>query len=297
MASIRSKLLASTMRVTMKKILGRSGDVEKERATLDKMSGLTASRKPGQSTSIGGVPGEWQHCVAGEAQRTILYLHGGGYALGGPDSHRDMVGNIVDAAQAKALILDYRLGPETPFPGAVDDAVAGYKGLLDEGELPEKIFLAGDSAGGGLTAATLVAIKDQGLPMPAGGVCLSPWADLTFAGRSMHTKALADAMLSKETLSWMADLYLAGQDPSHPLASPIFADLSGLPPLLIQVGGDEVLLDDAIRLHDAAKAADVDSTLEVWDDMMHVWHLMSKFVPEGKLAIKAMAEFIIKHTS
>ena len=296
MASIRSKLLAATMRVTMKKILGRSGNVEKERATLDKMSGLTSSRKPGQSTNIGGVPGEWQHCAGGEAQRTILYLHGGGYALGGPDSHRDMVGNIVDAAQAKALILDYRLGPETPFPGAVDDAVAGYKGLLDEGELPEKIFLAGDSAGGGLTAAALVAIKDQGLPMPAGGVCLSPWADLTFAGQSMHTKALADAMLSKETLSWMADLYLAGQDPSHPLASPIFADLSGLPPLLIQVGGDEVLLDDALRLHEAAKAAGVDSTLEVWDDMMHVWHLMSKFVPEGKIAIKAMAEFIIKHT-
>lgn len=295
MASIRSKLLASTMRVTMKKMLGRSGNVEKERSFLDKMSGMTASRKPGQATNIGGVPGEWQHCASGEVQRTILYLHGGGYALGGPDSHRDMVGDIVDAAQAKALILDYRLGPETPFPGAVDDAVAGYKGLLDEGELPEKIFLAGDSAGGGLTVAALVAIKDAGLAMPAGGVCISPWADLTFSGRSMHTKALVDAMLSKEILSWMADLYLAGQDASHPLASPIFADLSGLPPLLIQVGGDEVLLDDALRLHDAAKAAGVDSTLEVWDGMMHVWHLMAKFVPEGKLAIKAMGEFMVKY--
>ncbi len=295
MASIRSKLMASTMRVTMKKMLGRSGNVEKERASLNRMSGLMASRKPGQSTNIGGVPGEWQHCASGDALRTILYLHGGGYALGGPDSHRDLVGSIVDAAQAKALILDYRLGPETPFPGAVDDAVAGYKGLLDEGELPEKIFLAGDSAGGGLTAAALVAIKDAGLAMPAGGVCLSPWADLTFAGRSMHTKALSDAMLSKETLAWMGDLYLAGQDASHPLASPIFADLSGLPPLLIQVGGDEVLLDDALRLHEAAKAAGVDSTLEVWDGMMHVWHLMAKIIPEGKLAIKAMADFMAQH--
>ncbi len=295
MASIRSKLLASIMRVTMKKMLGRSGDVAKERAFLDKMSGMTASRKPGQSTEVGGVPAEWQYCVGAEPQRTILYLHGGGYVLGGPDSHRDMVGAIADAAQAKALILDYRLGPETPFPGAVDDAVAAYKALLDDGELPGKIFLAGDSAGGGLTAAALVAIKDAGLPMPAGGVCLSPWADLTFAGRSMHTKALTDAMLSKETLSWMGGLYLAGQDASHPLASPIFADLSGLPPLLIQVGGDEVLLDDALRLHDAAKAAGVDSTLEVWDDMMHVWHLMAKIVPEGKLAIKAMAEFMAQH--
>jgi len=290
-------MLASVMRVTMKKMLGRSGDVIKERVSLDKMSSFTSSRKPGHTATVGGVPGEWQHPLSGEAQRTILYLHGGGYALGSPDSHRDMVGGFADAAQAKALIIDYRLGPENPFPGAVEDAVAAYKGLLDDGELPEKIFLAGDSAGGGLTVATLVSIKEQGLPMPAGGVCLSPWADLTFAGRSMHTKALVDAMLSKETLSWMAGLYLAGQDASHPLASPIFADLSGLPPLLIQVGGDEVLLDDALRLHDVAKAAGVDSTLEVWDNMMHVWHLMAKFIPEGKLATKVVGEYIVEHTS
>lgn len=297
MASLRSKLLASVMRVTMKKMLGRSGDVDKERASLDKMSGMTASRKPGQSTTVGGVPGEWQYCEGAEPQRTILYLHGGGYALGGPDSHRDMVGAIADTAQAKALILDYRLGPETPFPGAVDDAVAAYQALLDDGEEAGKIFLAGDSAGGGLTAAALVAIKDKGLPMPAGGVCISPWADLTFSGRSMYTKALDDALLSRETLSWMADLYLAGQDASHPLASPIYADLSGLPPLLIQVGGDEVLLDDSRTLHERAKAAGVDSTLEVWDEMMHVWHLMAKFVPEGKLAMQSIAEFMARHTA
>jgi acetyl esterase/lipase len=295
MASIRSKLLASVMRVTMKKIFGKSGDVDKERANLEKMSSLTSSRKPGQSTIVGGIPGEWQYPVSGDSQRTILYLHGGGYALGSPVSHRDMVGNIADAAKARALILDYRLGPEHPFPGAVEDAVSAYKGLLDEGELPEKIFLAGDSAGGGLTAASLVSIRQQGLPMPAGGVCLSPWADLTFSGPSMHVNSLVDAMLGKETLAWMANLYLAGQDAANPLASPIFADLRGLPPLLIQVGGDEVLLDDAVRLHKAAEEAGVDSTLEVWSGMMHVWHLMSTFVPEGKVAIKAIGAFMAKH--
>jgi len=297
MASIRSKITASIMRQTMKRKLGRSGDVEKERRFLDKMTSLTSSRKLGRSVTVGGVPGEWQLPIKGEPERTILYLHGGGYVLGSPDSHRDMVGAIADAAQARALILDYRLAPETPFPGAVEDAVAAYKALLDEGEAPEKIFIAGDSAGGGLTAATLVSIKDQGLPNPAGGVCLSPWADLTFSGASMNTKALDDAMLSKETLSWMGGLYLAGQDAGNPLASPIFADLSGLPPLLIQVGGDEVLLDDALALHEAGRSAGVDVTLEVWDQMMHVWHLMAMAVPEGKLAIKGIGEFMKKHAS
>lgn len=297
MASIRSKITASIMRQTMKRKLGRSGDVEKERRFLDKMTSLTSSRKLGRSVTVGGVPGEWQLPIKGEPERTILYLHGGGYVLGSPDSHRDMVGAIADAAQARALILDYRLAPETPFPGAVEDAVAAYKALLDEGEAPEKIFIAGDSAGGGLTAATLVSIKDQGLPNPAGGVCLSPWADLTFSGASMNTKALDDAMLSKETLSWMGGLYLAGQDAGNPLASPIFADLSGLPPLLIQVGGDEVLLDDALALHEAGRSAGVDVTLEVWDQMMHVWHLMAMAVPEGKLAIKGIGEFMKKHAA
>ncbi len=296
MASLRSKLLSSAMRVTMKKMLGRSGDVVKERASLDKMSSLTASRKLGKSVTVGGVPGEWQMPAKGQPERTLLYLHGGGYVLGGPDSHRDMVGAIADATQAKTLILDYRLGPETLFPGAVEDAVAAYKALLDDGEAPEKMFIAGDSAGGGLTAATLVSLRDQKVAMPAGGICISPWADLTLSGTTMRTKALVDAMLSKETLAWMGSLYMGDQDASDPLASPIFANLKGLPPLLIQVGGDEVLLDDALRLHDAAKAAGVDSNLEVWDEMMHVWHLMSKFVPEGKLAIKSIAEFMVART-
>jgi len=284
------------MRLTMKKKLGKSGDPAKEREFLDKMSGLSSRRPLGKYDVVGGVPGEWQQASLGSADNVILYLHGGAYVIGSPASHRDMVGAIADAAQARAFIVDYRLAPETIFPGAVDDAVAAYKGLLENGEKAEKIIIAGDSAGGGLTMATLVALRDEGVELPAAAVCLSPWADLTFTGDSMIVKDKVDAMLGRDSLSWFAGLYLAGQDASDPKASPIFADLSGLPPLLIQVGSQEVLLDDAIRLNKAAKKAGVDVALEVWDGQMHVWHLMSAIVPEGKHAIQVIGTFVKNHT-
>lgn len=296
MASFRSQLIASIMRLTMKKKLGKSGDPAKERAFLDKMSAMSSRRPLGKYDVVGGVSGEWQQASLGSADNVILYLHGGAYVIGSPASHRDMVGAMADAAQARAFIVDYRLAPETIFPGAVDDAVAAYKGLLENGEKAEKIIIAGDSAGGGLTMATLVALRDEGIELPAAAVCLSPWADLTFTGDSMIVKDKVDAMLGRDSLSWFASLYLAGQDASHPLASPIFADLSGLPPLLIQVGGQEVLLDDAIRLNKAAKKAGMDVTLEVWNGQMHVWHLMSAIVPEGKHAIEVIGTFVKNHT-
>jgi len=296
MASFRSQLIASIMRLTMKKKLGKSGDPAKEKAFLDKMSAMSSRRPLGKYDVVGGVPGEWQQASLGSADNVILYLHGGAYVIGSPASHRDMVGAIADAAQARAFIVDYRLAPETIFPGAVDDAVAAYKGLLENGEKAEKIIIAGDSAGGGLTMATLVSLRDEGIELPAAAVCLSPWADLTFTGDSMIVKDKVDAMLGRDSLSWFAGLYLAGQDASHPLASPIFADLSGLPPLLIHVGGEEVLLDDAIRLNKAAKKAGVDVSLEVWNGQMHVWHLMSAIVPEGKHAIEVIGTFVKNHT-
>ena len=295
MASIRSKLISGVARKTMKNKLGASGSVEKERANLDKMSGLMGRRKPGQKASLGGVPGEWQLPETGESGKVLLYLHGGGYALGSPASHRNMVGMIADAAHCRAFIADYRLGPEHPFPAAVEDGVAAYKALLDEGNEASKIFIAGDSAGGGLTAATLVSARDQGLPMPAAGICISPWVDLTLSGDSMTSKAEADPMLKPETLGWMGGLYLNGQDAKTPLASPIFADLKGLPPLLVQVGSEEILYDDAVTFDKVAREAGVETELEVWDGMMHVWHLMAGVLPEGKQAINRIGAFIAGH--
>lgn len=296
MASLRSQLVAPIMRMTMKKKLGKSGDPTKEREFLDKMSGMTSRRSPGKYDVVGGVSGEWQQATLGSADNVILYLHGGAFVIGSPVSHRDMVGAIADAAQARAFIVDYRLAPETIFPGAVEDAVAAYKGLLANGEKAEKIIIAGDSAGGGLTMSTLVALRDEGVELPAGAVCISPWADLTFTGDSMIAKDKVDAMLGRGSLSWFADQYLAGQDAAQPLASPIFADLENLPPILIQVGSNEVLLDDAIRLNKALKKAAGDVTLEVWDGQMHVWHLMSTIVPEGKHAINVIGTFVKTHT-
>jgi len=284
------------MRLTMKKKLGKSGDPAKEREFLDKMSAMSSRRPLGKYDVVGGVSGEWQQATLGSADNVILYLHGGAYVIGSPASHRDMVGAIADAAQARAFIVDYRLAPETLFPGAVDDAVAAYKGLLENGEKAEKIIIAGDSAGGGLTMATLVALRDEGIELPAAAVCLSPWADLTLSGDSMIVKDKVDAMLGRDSLSWFGGLYLGGQDASDPKASPIFADLSGLPPLLIQVGSQEVLLDDAIRLNKVAKKAGVDVSLEVWDGQMHVWQLMAAIVPEGKHAIQVIGTFIKNNT-
>ena len=296
MASLRSKIVAPIMRMTMKKKLGKSGDPVKEREFLEKMSAMSSRRPLGKFDVVGGVSGEWQQAALGSADNVILYLHGGGYVLGSPASHRDMVGAIADAAQARAFMVDYRLAPETAFPGAVDDAVAAYKGLLENGEKAEKIIIAGDSAGGGMTMATLIALRDEGIELPAAAVCISPWADLTFTGDSMIVKDKVDAMLSRGSLSWFADQYLAGQDPTQPLASPIFGDLQGLPPLLIHVGSEEVLLDDAIRLNKVAKKAGMDVTLEVWNGQMHVWHLMSAIVPEGKHAIQVIGTFVKTHT-
>lgn len=296
MASRRSKLLAWVTRRTMKNKLGASGSVPKERETLDKMSALMSRRPPGQPASINGVSGEWLLPATGDGGRVILYLHGGGYVLGSPLSHRDMVGSIADAAHARAFLADYRLAPEHPFPAAVEDAVAAYRGLLEMGIDSAKLCIAGDSAGGGLTVATLVAVRDGGLPLPAAGICISPWADLTCASNSMTSMAEADPMLRPDALRWMGGLYLNGQDPKAPLASPVYADLKGLPPLLIQVGTEEALYDDAITLSRVAHDAGVDATLEVWEGMMHVWHLMARIVPEGKRAIEAIGAFVVAKT-
>jgi len=296
MASIRSQLLAKFLRMTVKKKFATSGDLTKERDAMDKMSAMSIKGERGRLTTLGGVPGKWHEAQLGSKETVVLYLHGGGYVLGSPTSHGGLAGLMTNLAQARVFVLDYRLAPEAPFPAALDDAVSAYKALLNDGKSPEKIVIAGDSAGGGLTISLMVALKEQGIPLPAAGVCLSPWVDLSFSGDSIQTNAKADSILCKQSLSWLAEQYLGDIAENDPRVSPLFADLNGLPPLLIQVGSEEVLLDDAIRLNKLAKKAGVDSTLEIWDGQVHVWPLMSRLIPEARQAIHVIATFIKTHT-
>jgi monoterpene epsilon-lactone hydrolase len=249
-----------------------------------------------QRVDAGGVPAEWVITPGASAGRTILYLHGGGYVVGAAQDYRELVSRVARAAEARALTLDYRLAPEHPHPAAVEDAVTAYRWLLGSGAEPGRTVLAGDSAGGGLTVATLVSLHDRGERMAAGGVCICPWVDLEITGTSMDTNAEADPLVKRDVVANMATAYLQGQDPRTPLASPLHAQLKGLPPLLIQVGQAETLLDDATRLAERARMAGVDVTYEPWPDMIHVWQGFGSFLPEARQAIERIGEFIKKRT-
>ena len=246
--------------------------------------------------NAGGVTAEWITADGASDSRVVLYFHGGGYIIGSPRTHRPMLAHLSRDSAARVLSLDYRLAPEHPFPAPVEDAVASYRWLLEEGFDPSRIALGGDSAGGGLTVAALVQIRYLGLPVPAAGVCVSPWVDMEGLGESMETRAKADPMIVREGLLLSAKTYLGGADPRAPLAAPLYADLRGLPPLLIQVGDAEVLLDDSTRLAGVAREAGVKVQMDVWDDMIHVWPLFAPILPEGMQAIAQAGEFIKKHT-
>ena len=237
-------------------------------------------------------PAEWLVPPTARDDVVLLYLHGGGYVIGSPRSHRHLAAALARAARARALVLDYRLAPEHPFPAAVEDAVQAYRWLAEQGMRPARLVIAGDSAGGGLTVATLVALRERGLALPAAGVCISPWVDLTCSAPSYAKNAAADPIVRPALVGEMARAYLAGADPRTPLASPLYADLRGLPPLLIHVGSDEVLLDDAAGLAERARAAGVDATLEVAPRMVHVWHWFLPMLPEAQTAVDAIGAFV-----
>jgi epsilon-lactone hydrolase len=245
-----------------------------------------------EPVTANGVRAEWTATPRDARDAALLYLHGGGYVIGSLDSHRHLVAEAGRAAGITALALDYRLAPEHPFPTAVDDALAGYRFLLARGIRPERVALAGDSAGGGLVVAAMLAIRDAGLAQPGCGWCISPWVDMEAIGDTMSSKATADPTVQRAGILDMALLYLNGADPRSPLAAPLYADLSGLAPLLIQVGACETLLDDALRLAKTAGAADVRVDLQIWPEMIHVWHLFHPELAAGRLAIEAGGEFV-----
>ena len=245
--------------------------------------------------SIDGIPAEWIVPDEASDQAVLLYLHGGGYCIGSINTHRGMVSHIAKAAETRALLIDYRLAPEYPFPAAVEDSTAAYKWLLSQGIADRDIIIAGDSAGGGLTVSTLLSLKEKKLPLPSAAVLISPWVDLTITGESAISKADVDPIATKEGLSEMAEAYMGDTAPRTPLASPIFAELEGLPPMLIQVGTSEVLLDDATRLVDNAKKAGIEVTINTAEGMCHVWHYFTILLPEALEAIKEIALFMQEH--
>jgi epsilon-lactone hydrolase len=239
-----------------------------------------------------GVPAEWTTTPDADQSSAILYLHGGGYVICSLESHRHAVAEMGRAAGMRTLAIDYRLAPEHPFPAPVEDSLAAYRFLLDSGLAPTRIALAGDSAGGGLVVAAMLAIKEAGLPMPGCGWCISPWVDMEATGGSFVDRAQTDPTVQKATIEMMAKWYLGGADPRHPHASPLHGDLSGLPPLLIQVGSVETLLDDSIRLARRAGIADVPVSLQIWPEMIHVWHLFFPMLSAGRRAIASGGSFV-----
>lgn len=239
-----------------------------------------------------GVPCEWntpEDCAEG---RTIVYYHGGGYGIGSVESHRGLCSNLARATRSRVLSVDYRLAPEHPFPAALEDALTAHRWAHAQGADPAKTAIGGDSAGGGLTVAALVALRDAGDPLPAAGLCLSPWVDMTGSNPRIADVAPRDPMLSPTALQVFAQAYLAGGDPKAPTASPLFADLEGLPPLLIQAGTAEILIGEIEEFAAKAQAAGVDVQLEVWDDMMHVWQTFADIVPEGRQALADIGAYV-----
>lgn len=275
--------------------MGREGlSLEDRRASMDAMAAAFGEPQgvSREHIELAGRPAQVFKPEGKEPEHTLLYFHGGGYVMGSPNSHANLTGRFATGANARVISFDYRLAPENPFPAAVEDGVAAYKALLDEGVSPAHLAVGGDSAGGGLTFATLLKARDLGLPMPAAAIGLSPWTDLTGRSATYKTRAEADPMIEPAGITQTGQEYLGGASVENPLASPLLADLKGLPPLFLQVGDAEVLLDDSREFEKKAKAAGVDCKLEVWDRMIHVWHAFFPMLPEGEQAIEKLCGFL-----
>ena len=251
------------------------------------------SVEAGRPLAIGAMPAEWIAADDADPARAILFLHGGGYQIGSVRSHRDLMNRLSRAAGAVVLGIDYRLAPENRFPAAVDDGLAAYRWLLDEGFAPGSIAFAGDSAGGGLAVAVLLKARAEGLALPAAAALFSPWTDMEASGATYETRAAVDPLTQRDKILLMARAYLGrGGDPRDPLASPIHADLAGLPPMLIHVGDHETILDDSRVFAERARAAGVAVELTVWDRMIHQFQVFAGDIPEAQASIEAAGAFL-----
>lgn len=291
---IRDQLRTMLIEQVAPKFVGAT--LEDQRAALDEMGSqadLPAGLMVGRS-SLAGVTLEHLTPAIRE-RRVVLYVHGGGFAMGSCESHRALASRIGMACRARVVVPEYRLAPEHPFPAGLDDLVAVYRALLSTGTPAEQIIVVGDSAGGGLAVSTMLRARDAGLPMPRALVLLSPWLDLTCSGESMRTRADIDPWLNPSMCEAIREAYLAGTDPAHPLASPLAADLAGLPPMLIQVGDQEILLSDAERMFERARAEGIEVELEAYANLWHVWHMFAPMLPDAVEAIERVGAYVDSH--
>lgn len=248
-----------------------------------------------EEVNAGSVRAEWIRAPRSREDRTVIFLHGGGFVLGSINSHRDICERISQAAGVRVLALEYALAPENPFPAQLEDSLAAYEWLLKQGVSPEYVALCGDSAGGGLALSTMLALKDAGRPLPVCAALMSPFVDMEMIGNSMVANDELDPMVHKPMVEVMVSSFLQGGDARHPLANPLYGDFSGLPPLLIHAGERETLLDDSLRVADRARKANVGTELKVWPGQIHVFHIFAARLEEGDRAIREIGEFLRKY--
>ena len=293
--SVRASLISFFLRRTVKKTMSNFVEPISLRARFSSSPKKLPAEVMSERVESGGVSGSWLWKKNADTSKIVLYLHGGGYVFGGYGSHGEIASEMANIVGGRALLLEYRLAPEHPFPAAFEDALSSYRWLLDKGYKSEDIFLAGDSAGGGLAVSLLLALKKNGLPLPKAVCLFSPWVDLTCAAASIDSNALSDCMLSPGALKRFRKHYLGEADPLDERASPIFGDLSGLPPTYVAVGGEEILLDDSKQLVTKIRSFGGRAELSIWHKMPHVFPIFSSVIPEGRLALKEFASFRDAH--
>lgn len=298
MPSWQSAFFASISRMARPRNLALDGEIEELRRQYSYLSDRLGTVVPDavfEASQVGPVKGEWVRIGEVTSHRLILYFHGGGYVSGSPETHRPLIARLCQAAQAVAFVPAYRLAPEFAFPAGLRDGIDAYRYLLQRNIAPSSIVLAGDAAGGGLAFACLLAIRNAGLPMPAGCVAMSPWADMSLSGWSMLQNARNDAVLSWELLFVSARHYLKKSNPTDPYASPVFASFHNFPPIMVHAGSLEILRDDASRIGERAAEAGVSVSVEIYDGMQHLFQT-SPYVPEARVSLNRLAQFIRTRT-
>jgi epsilon-lactone hydrolase len=293
--SVSAELVRLGLRLIGKRGQAQDPDIEVLRRRMLALERITPGPPRGTQVTRVNAGGVKAVRIATDRSRSdchILYLHGGGYVFGSPSQYRDFIWRIASVAAAQVLCLSYRLAPEHPFPAALDDAINAYRWLIGQGAAPASMAVMGDSAGGGLTFSSLLRLRDEGVPLPAAAVALSPWTDLAMTGESLRMNAGRDPSLVPERAQSFARHYVGSADPRHPHVSPLYGNPAGLPPCLIHVGSDEILRDDSVRMAEKLRAGGCSVELEIWPRMPHAWHLFARVLPEARLAIARIGEFL-----